>query len=409
MAVYKQAKSKNWWYKFNWNGESIRESTKQTNKRVAEQMEAAHRTSLAKGEVGIREKQAAATLAEFLDLDYLPFVRTTMTTEPNTVLFYENCAANLKAHKKLAGTPMDKIDHDLIQVFIKSRQAYRQQRRNGKPLEVSTINRDLATLRRALKCAQEWGRVSATVKVRMLPGENQRERALSEAEDAAYIKAATALAHDLEQAYATALTGIRATLRGKQPVKPDAFLLRDVALILADSALRPDECHRLTPENIRDGAICVFKGKTKAAKRRIPIMTERLKAALDMRIAVTAPGGWLFPAPTKSGHMGHSTLRKQHAKAVKASGVLAFDIYSLRHTCLTKWGEYMDPWKLHKYAGHSDFKTTMRYIHPRDEAMQDAMESSRAARQVRVAQGGHTSGHTEEAQKIAPTLIPLSN
>jgi hypothetical protein len=42
MAVYKQAKSKNWWYKFNWNGEQIRESTKQTNKRVAEQMEAAH-------------------------------------------------------------------------------------------------------------------------------------------------------------------------------------------------------------------------------------------------------------------------------------------------------------------------------------------------------------------------------
>ena len=38
MAVYKQKGSKRWWYKFNWNGELIRESTKQTNKRVAEQM-----------------------------------------------------------------------------------------------------------------------------------------------------------------------------------------------------------------------------------------------------------------------------------------------------------------------------------------------------------------------------------
>ena len=404
--VYKQATSKYWWFKFVWNGEPIRESTKQTNKRVAEQMEAARRTALAKGEVGIRDKQAAPTLAEFLDRDYLPFVRTTMTTEPNTVLFYENCAANLKAHAKLSGTPLDKIDHDLIQVFIKSRQAYRQERRKGKPLEVSTINRDLATLRRALKCAQEWGRVSAIVKVRILPGENQRERALSESEDAAYIQAATALAHDLELAYATALTGIRATVRGKQPVKPDAFLLRDVALILSDSALRPDECHRLTPENIRDGAICIFKGKTKAAKRRIPIMTERLKAALDMRLAVTAPGGWLFPAPTRSGHIAHSTLRKQHAKAVKASGVLPFDIYSLRHTCLTKWGEYMDPWKLHKYAGHSDFKTTMRYIHPRDETMQDAMDSNRAAREVRIARGGYTSGHTEGSKKAGVVLTP---
>jgi len=30
MAVYKQPKSKYWWYKFFWNGEPIRESTKQT-------------------------------------------------------------------------------------------------------------------------------------------------------------------------------------------------------------------------------------------------------------------------------------------------------------------------------------------------------------------------------------------
>ena len=35
MAVYKQPKSKNWWYKFTWNGDVIRESTKQTNKRAA--------------------------------------------------------------------------------------------------------------------------------------------------------------------------------------------------------------------------------------------------------------------------------------------------------------------------------------------------------------------------------------
>jgi hypothetical protein len=48
MAVYKQPKSRNWWYKFTWNGQQIRESTKQTNKRIAEQMEAAHRTALAK-------------------------------------------------------------------------------------------------------------------------------------------------------------------------------------------------------------------------------------------------------------------------------------------------------------------------------------------------------------------------
>jgi hypothetical protein len=42
--VLKRPGSRNWWYKFIWKGELIRESTKQTNKRVAEQIEAAHKT-----------------------------------------------------------------------------------------------------------------------------------------------------------------------------------------------------------------------------------------------------------------------------------------------------------------------------------------------------------------------------
>ena len=42
--VYKQKTSNNWWYKFVWNGDLIRESTKQASKRVAEQIESAHRT-----------------------------------------------------------------------------------------------------------------------------------------------------------------------------------------------------------------------------------------------------------------------------------------------------------------------------------------------------------------------------
>lgn len=55
--VYKQKISNNWSYKFTWNGEQIPKSANQTNKRVADQMEAAHRTSLAKGEIGIRERK----------------------------------------------------------------------------------------------------------------------------------------------------------------------------------------------------------------------------------------------------------------------------------------------------------------------------------------------------------------
>src|ERR1700737_85665 len=75
MAVYKQKKSKKWWYKFSWNGGVFRGRPKQTNKRVAEQIEAAHRTSLAKGEVGIREKKPVPTLKEFIDHRFEPWAK----------------------------------------------------------------------------------------------------------------------------------------------------------------------------------------------------------------------------------------------------------------------------------------------------------------------------------------------
>jgi hypothetical protein len=48
--------------------------------------------------------------------------------------------------------------------------------------------------------------------------------------------------------------------------------------------------------------------------------------------------------------------------------VLPFELFVLQHTCLSRWGEYMDPFKLPKYAGHTDLKTTMRLVHPKDES-----------------------------------------
>jgi hypothetical protein len=51
-------------------------------------------------------------------------------------------------------------------------------------MRVSTINRDLATLRRMFKLAMEWRAVSEILPiVRLLPGENRRERVVSPSEE----------------------------------------------------------------------------------------------------------------------------------------------------------------------------------------------------------------------------------
>lgn len=381
MAVYKRG-GKVWWFKFVWNGETIRESTKTGNKRIAEQIEAARKTQLAKGEVGIREKKPVSTLQKFLEDDFLPFVRTTKSAKPNTIRFYENSVRNLQSYSKLVALPLDQITAEHIAGFVAHRQ--------GGKVQISTVNRDLATLRRAFHVAVEWGKVSTILpRVRLLSGENHRERVLTAEEERKYLDAATTSGHALNEAYRRALDGIRATKRGQEPKMHDAFLLRDVVTILIDCGLRPEECFRLTwQDSIRDGAIEIHKGKGRGSRRRVPA-SQRVIGILEMRRA-GATSEWVFPADTKSKHIESSTLKKRHAAALKASGVVPFVLYDFRHTCITRWAKHMDPFTLHVLAGHTDMNTTKRYVHPSDADILEAMDKVR---------GGHKIGHTAENAK----------
>jgi integrase len=150
-------------------------------------------------------------------------------------------------------------------------------------------------------------------------------------------------------------------------------LLTDVATTLYETGLRPDECHRLRWENItwinnRNGTLLVTEGKTAAARRSVP-MTQRLRSILEARwIAVgRPPSGFVWPAATKGGHIDHSTLKKQHMRALKLSGVRPFLLYSLRHSFATRLAPRVDAWTLCKIMGWASLSVAMRYVHPSDE------------------------------------------
>jgi integrase len=90
--------------------------------------------------------------------------------------------------------------------------------------------------------------------------------------------------------------------------------------------------------------------------------------------------------------MEHDTLRVQHKKALAASKVRPFVIYSFRHTFLTRLGESgCDAWTLARIAGHSNIAISQRYVHPSEDAVLSAM--SRLS--------GHKTGHNEK-----PALPP---
>jgi integrase len=318
-------------------------------------MEAAHRTSLANGEVGIREKKRAPTLVDFADKQFLPWAESTFSAKRKTWLYYRNGVRRLKGYAPLASLSLDdpKLG-EKTSGYVAARQA--------KGLQVASINRELQVLRRLLHLAVEWGFVEQVPKIKMLSGEQHREFVLSQEEEAKYLAAA-----------------------------PEP--LASVATVLADTGMRPEECYRLQWEyltwaNGRHGSLLVTHGKTAAARRALP-MTPRVRHILETRWkAQGKPAeGYVWPAPSKSGHMEPSSLKKQHAKALRLSKVRPFVLYSLRHTFLTRLGASgCNVWTLARIAGHSSIAISARYVHPSEEAVLTAMSRL----------GGHNSGHSEE-------------
>jgi integrase len=227
-----------------------------------------------------------------------------------------------------------------------------------------------------LRIAVEWGSLDKMPKLKLLPGEKHRERVITPEEEVRYLAAASPL-------------------------------LSDMATVLLDTGLRPEECYRLVWDSItwangRHGTLLVTHGKTKAARRLLP-MTPRVRHILETRwqAAGRPADGWVWPALTQSRHLEPSSLKKQHAKALKVSRVKPFVLYSLRHTFLTRLGASgCDTWTLARIAGHSSIAISARYVHPSEDAVLTAMSRL----------GGHNSGHTLEngnqedlAQLVATT------
>jgi integrase len=352
-----------YWYKFMWQGKLVRESTKQRNDKVARSMESAHRTSLAKGEVGIREKKPVSTLAEFIDKRFEPWATAQFSSRVKTWLWYRNGLRRLKAFGPLASLPLNEITSESIAGYVA--------RRQSEDLAVSSINRELQVLRRVLNVAVEWGALESSIKVKLLSGETRRERVVTPDEEKRYLAVA-------------------------------AEPLSSIATMLVDSGLRPEECFRMRWENInfstgKYGSLFVTHGKTAAARRLIPL-TPRVRLILQNRWgeANEPDDGWVWVAPTASGHVEPSTLQKQHAKVFRTIAeklkkdekpVRPFVLYSLRHTFLTRLGESgCDVWTLARIAGHSSITMSNRYVHPGNDAIVAAM----------LKMGRHNSGHSTE-------------
>jgi integrase len=207
---------------------------------------------------------------------------------------------------------------------------------DGRHVTPAAVNRDLAVLRILFNLAirLKKARTNPVSGVNLLPEHNLQMRVLSWEEEASYLTVAS------------------------QP-------LRDVAMLILETGMRPGEVFRLRREdvNLELGFLRIPTGKTAFARRTIPL-TQRGRAVLSRRM-LDAKSDWLFPSRSNA-EQPINWLRRAHVIALCKAGVHPpFRLYDLRHTALTRMAMAgIDLPTLRELAGHANIQMTMRYVHP---------------------------------------------
>jgi integrase len=379
MAIFKRGDI--YWYGFEFKGERIRESTRQRNKETARTMMAAHRTRLAKGEVGIVDRKAAPRLVDFAP-QFSRAIETLCAEKPATVAFYKEKLRRLLAYRDLADLRLDAIDEAVIDGYKQRRS--RETSRYGRTLSPASVNRELATLRRLLRLAQESKVLDRVPRIRLLRGERNREFVLS---------------HRLEPKYLEACP---------QP-------LRDVATLMLETGVRPGEAVNLPWTDVylqpavraKFGYIAIRGGKSRYAKRNLSL-TARAAEMLKARKAASK-SSWVFPGDSPDAPILGTSLDHQHEEVrddtLKWSK--EFVVHSLRHTMLTRLGEAgADAFTIMKIAGHSSVTVSQRYVHPTPEGMERAFERLQELNATKAEEAMVQEAKVEAAGAVGASEVP---
>jgi integrase len=223
MALYKRGNL--WWYKFQFQGRSIRKPTKFTNRTAALRAEAKHKADLLDRRAGLSQKKIAPKFEEYVKV-FLAWSK--QHHRPKTTALHTTNCDTLKRFFK--GHWLDEIDQAAVENYKSDR--IKEDRRNaddGSKVTGATVNRSLTTLKlmfgRAEKCG--FGVSNPVRGVAYLPESAGRIRVVSFQEELTYLSKAS------------------------QP-------LRDIAQTILDTGLRPEEVFRIRVENIDFAARTIF-------------------------------------------------------------------------------------------------------------------------------------------------------
>ena len=327
MAIRKRGKY--WHYEFMVDSRRYRGTTRETGKSRASTVEALLIAEVRNsgGNVNLRR---APVLRDFSTrfLDFVDAETEAGHLDPDTKKYYHYGWKQLDG-TRLAGMRIDQIGtSDASVIRFPHGPAY--------------ANQAFRTLRRMLRMAVEWKVLRAAPRIKTLE-EHGRTALIESSTEALLLKHA-----------------------------PQPFA--DVLVIMMDSGMRPEEVMRMRKEDIfwDRSAVLVPYGKSFKSKRYVPL-SDRMRTLLRLREFGDSP--WIFPSKrARGGHL--TTVHKQWAATVEAVNLAlaeqklppipaALVPYCSRHTFGTDMlAEGLNVVEVSKLMGHTDVKTTMKYLHP---------------------------------------------
>jgi hypothetical protein len=169
MSVYRRGSSDVYWMRFTFEGRSIQRSTRLRNRREAENYEAEMRSRLVREGLGILERKSIPTLRAFSER-FAAEIAIQCAAKPRTIQFYKQQTKALLEYAPLADAQLNTIDADLLSRYVAHRSA---------KVSAASVNRALATLRRALRLAHEWRLLNRVPKIQLRKNaEHSREYVL---------------------------------------------------------------------------------------------------------------------------------------------------------------------------------------------------------------------------------------
>ena len=354
MAVYRRGKT--WWFIFEFEGRRIQESSGFTNKTAAQRAESKRKTDLLERRAGFTRKKLPPKLGEFIPV-FLAWSK--QQHRPKTYSLHSGNCDVLRRYFQAKW--LDEVTPGMVEDFKLARiREKRWGKEKGTAISGATVNRALSTLRLIYNYAERCGyQVSNPVKGIEFYEELGQTRIVSLEEESAYLATAS------------------------QPLK-------DIARIILDTGMRPEEVFRIEVPNLDFSKRTIFNpfGKTPAARRKLT-MTDEVHDILRARTS-SAKSHFIF-ASLDNPARPIGSVRKAHNAAVRRAKIKPnFRLYDLRHTYASRAVMAgVDLPTLAALLGHTNIQMTMRYVHPAEEHKREAagkIENFKALSAIKLAE-----------------------